>query len=79
MPPRWQRHEIWLTRRRLRLLECWWAVAEQVLADGRNCARQLEQAIWVSHKLVVTVTPFAKIMDSCGKVLSLGPPTWLCM
>ncbi len=60
--------------RRARLLERWWAVAEQLLADGRKRARQLEQAIWVSHKLVVTVTPSGSIVDSCGKVLSLGPP-----
>ena len=73
---RWQRSRslVGCCNDRLRLLERWWTIAEQVLADGRKRARQLEQAIWQSHKLVVTVTPSGKVVDSGGRVLSLGSP-----
>ncbi len=40
---------------------------------GSGSSRQLS-CVCLQNKLVVTVTPSGKIVDSCGNVLSLGSP-----
>lgn len=51
------------------LLSKWWKAVDGILAKGRVKARQLEEQLWVQHKMAVKVSPALHIVDQYGRIV----------
>lgn len=54
---------------RVMLLNKWWKACNDILAKGRVKARQLEEQLWIQHKMAVKVSPALHITDQYGRVV----------